>query len=234
MRRKVVRFCICALMCMSLALTVCQGEGGKMSETRTTGLPEPALKGKMSVEEAISKRRSRRSFAARQLTLAQLGQILWCAQGITGPKGRKRAAPSAGATYPMEVYVAVGKGGVEGLEAGIYRYDPLSHSIEKTGGGDVRTLVVSAALGQEFLAQAPVDILVAADYDRTTGHYGERGVRYVHMEAGHIGQNVHLQAEALGLGTVMVGAFRDEQVARVFGLPATLTPLYLMPVGYTR
>jgi len=206
--RKVVCFCICALMCVSFALTVCRGEGGKkMSETETIKLPEPVLKGKMSVEEAISKRRSRRSFAARKLTLAQLGQILWCAQGITGPKGRKRAAPSAGATYPMEVYAAVGKGGVEGLEAGIYRYVPPSHSIEKTGGGDARSLVVSAALGQEFLAQAPVDILVAADYDRTTGHYGERGV---------------------------VGAFRDEQVARVFGLPATLTPLYLMPVGYTR
>ena len=232
--RKTARVWVHMLLCVFLALVVCEGEGQKMRERESTRLPEPVLKGKVSVEEAIHKRRSRRAFAARELTLAQLGQILWCAQGITDPKGRKRAAPSAGATYPMEIYVAVGARSVEGLGAGIYRYDPPSHSIEKTGDGDVRALIASAALGQEFLTQAPVDILVVANYDRTTDHYGERGVRYVHMEAGHIGQNVHLQAEAMGLGTVMVGAFSDEQVGGVFGLPATLSPLYLMPVGYVR
>jgi len=231
MKRVLALWCSAVVGALLIA-AVCEGRTEKMPQK--TKLPEPQLKGKMSVEEAISKRRSRRAYSDRHLTLQQLGQLLWCAQGITGPHRRKRAAPSAGATYPMEIYVAVGNRSVEGLEAGIYRYDPPSHSIEKTVDGDLRSRITSAALGQEFLTQAPVDILIAADYGRTTGHYGERGKRYVHMEVGHIGQNIHLQAEAMGLGTVAVGAFRDEAVAAVFGLLGTLEPLYLMPVGYVR
>lgn len=200
----------------------------------TTKLPEPATAGEVSVEEAISSSRSVRGYSERTLSPAQLGQILWAAQGVVGPQGRRRTAPSAGATYPMEIHVAVGKRGVDGVDPGIYRYDPSSHAIEKQDEGDLRSRITSAALGQEFLSQAPVDLLIAANYERTTGHYGERGRRYVHMEAGHIGQNVYLQARALGLATVVVGAFSDEKVAGIFGLPGTLDPLYLMPVGYAR
>ena len=202
--------------------------------TDAINLPEPSTSGEMSVPQAIKDSASRRSYRNEGLSLDQLGQILWSAQGATRPEEGKRAAPSAGATYPMELFVAVGHRGVEGLEAGIYRYDSESHSIEKTHGGDLRSQISSAALGQEFLSQAPISLLLAANYNRTTQHYGERGKRYVHMEVGHIGQNVYLQAEGMGLATVAVGAFRDDTVANIFGLPAPLEPLYLMPVGYSR
>ena len=186
----------------------------------------------MSLEEAISRRRSRRSFASKPLTLAQVSQLLWCAQGTTGERGLKRAAPSAGATYPLEIFLAVGRDTVTDLQAGVYRYVPSEHALLRTAEQDVRRQVAAAALEQYFLAQAPVDLLIAADCKRTTGRYGQRGVRYVHMEVGHVGQNIYLQAEALGLGTVAVGAFQDDEVARAFGLPEQLEPLYLMPVGY--
>ncbi len=205
--------------------------GGK-AQMANAKLPKPRLKGEMSVEEAVQRRRSRRHFTQAPLTLEQLGQLLWCAQGITDAGGRKRAAPSAGATYPMEIFVAVGPRTVGDLEAGVYRYVPAGHELEEVFGGDIRAEISEAALGQDFLESAPLDILMAADYGRTSGRYGERAPRYVHMEAGHIGQNVYLQAEALGLGTVAVGAFRDEAVARAFRLPSHLVPLYLMPVGH--
>lgn len=197
-------------------------------------LPGAATDGEASVERAISRRRSRRSFAATTLSKAQLAQILWAAQGITGPRGRMRAAPSAGATFPMELLLAVGKGGVDGLPVGVYRYVPSDHALAPLMARDVRREVAAAALGQGFLAEAPVVVLMAADYRRTAVRYGERGARYVHMEVGHIGQNIYLQAEALGLATVAVGAFDDEAIAHVFELPGELAPLYLMPVGYAR
>jgi len=196
------------------------------------GLPRPAENGRMSVEETISRRRSCRIFASTPLSLRQLAQLLWCAQGVTARAASGRAAPSAGATYPIEVFVAVGDGTVEGLSRGVYRYNPPRHVLEPCGGKDVRPQVASAALEQRFLATAPVDLLIAADYRRTGRRYGERAVRYVHMEVGHVGQNVHLQCEALGLGTVAVGAFSDDDVKSAFGLPGELSPLYLMPVGH--
>jgi len=207
-----------------------RGREGGLRRMGTIELPAPRLEGAVSVEEAIRRRRSRRSFADSPLTPAQLGQLLWSAQGVT--EGRKRAAPSAGASYPMEVFVAVGPAGVGSLEAGVYRYLPAEHALEPHLAGDVRTQAAAAASGQRFLADAPVDILLAADYGRTAQRYGERARRYVDMEAGHISQNLYLQAEALGLGTVAVGAFDDAEVARVFRLPANLAPLYLMPVGH--
>lgn len=197
-------------------------------------LPNAATTGKMSVEEAISKRRSRRSFSPKPLTLNQLAQFVWCAQGITDARRSLRAAPSAGATYPLEVFVAVGKGGVAGLAEGVYRYLPSEHALECTMKGDVRGEVAHAALDQESLAEAPVTVLIAADYERTARRYGERARRYVHIEVGHVGENIYLQAEALGLASVAVGAFRDTEVARAFGLTGGLEPLYLMPVGYGR
>ena len=197
-------------------------------------LGQPNTKGQVSLEETISRRRSRRSFSAKPLTLTQVGQLLWCAQGITDEHSHKRASPSAGATYPLEVFIAAGEGGVDGLEAGVYRYVPSEHALVLSGAGDIRARVAKAALGQQFLAEAPLDLLVAADYERTTARYGERGIRYVHMEVGHVGQNLYLQAEALGLGTVVVGAFQDELVASAFGLPEELKPLCIMPVGHAR
>jgi len=197
-------------------------------------LPRARTDGEMSVEEAIHRRRSRRAYRGDPLTLQQAAQVLWCAQGVTGERGRKRAVPSAGATFPLVIYAAVGPETVAGLVAGVHRYLPGQHALEQEFEGDVRRALADAALGQDFLAAAPLVVLMAADHRRTTDRYGERGVRYVAMEVGHAGQNIHLQAEGLGLATVAVGAFRDAQVAQVFRLPRDLEPLYLMPVGRGR
>lgn len=192
--------------------------------------PAQKEKDNLSVEEAIAKRRSERSFHDSPLAKEQLFQILWAAQGITGDG--KRSAPSAGATYPLEIYAVVGK--VEGLEAGVYRYVPKNHSLEPHLSGDRRKELAVASLGQSFIADAPLVIVITAEYERTTKKYGERGIRYVHIEVGHVGQNIYLQAESLGLGTVAVGAFYDDEVSRVLNLPGNHAPLYIMPIGYVR
>lgn len=191
-------------------------------------LPQPDVTGAAAVEELMARRRSVRDFADRPLTQAELGQLLWAAQGITGPDGR-RTAPSAGALYPLELYAVVGD--VEGLPAGIYHYLPDGHRLQRTGEGDLRRPLAAAALNQDWLAQAPVAIVFTAVYERTGRKYGDRAARYVHMEAGHAGQNLFLQAGALGLATVVVGAFEDDRVAELLNLPRGSRPLSIMPVG---
>jgi SagB-type dehydrogenase family enzyme len=191
-------------------------------------LPAPRLDGPMSVEQAVAARRSVRAFADAVLTLENLGQLLWAAQGVTHADGL-RAAPSAGATYPLSLYVAAGA--VAGLGAGTYRYEPDRHGLTPVGDGDVRGRLARAAFGQGWVETAPAIIAVVADYDRTTDRYGDRAVRYVHVEAGHAAENVYLQATALGLATTAVGAFHDDAVRVVLDLPRTLTPLLLLPVG---
>ena len=189
-------------------------------------LPEPRPSGEMSVEEALAARRSVRSYQDEALSLTELAQLLWAAQGITAHWGG-RTAPSAGATYPLEVYAVVGE--VTGLEAGVFHYRPDGHLFVRRTAGDLRGELASAALGQEWVREAPVSLVIAARYERTTGRYGERGVRYVHIEVGHAGQNIYLQAEALGLGTVIVGAFDDQDVKTLLGIEEE--PLAIMPVG---
>ena len=189
-------------------------------------LPEPRPSGEMSVEEALAARRSVRSYQDEALSLTELAQLLWAAQGITAHWGG-RTAPSAGATYPLEVYAVVGE--VTGLEAGVFHYRPDGHLFVRRTAGDLRGELASAALGQEWVREAPVSLVIAARYERTTGRYGERGVRYVHIEVGHAGQDIYLQAEALGLGTVIVGAFDDQDVKTLLGIEEE--PLAIMPVG---
>ena len=184
----------------------------------------------MSVEEAIKLRRSVREFSDHPLTMNLISQLLWSGQGITA--GFKRAAPSAGATYPLTLYLVVGEGGVEEIPSGIYEYIPDSHSLSRIKGGDFRSEIATACLNQTFIAEAPVSIVIAANYERTTRRYGERGIRYVHMEAGHAGENIYLQAVALRLGTVAVGAFQDDDLHHVMELPEEEAPLYVMPVGF--
>jgi len=193
-------------------------------------LPLAQLKSKVSLEEAIAKRRSVRKYGTGPLTLFQLGQILWSAQGVTSP-GKLRAAPSAGAIYPLEIFAFVGKETVDGLQAGIYHYEVGSHSLSLHRPGDLRQGLAKAALDQGFIASASVDIVICAVYPRTSYKYGRRGERYVHMEVGHVGENIHLQAVALGLATVEVGAFDDEEVRKVLGLEEQIKPLYIMPIG---
>ena len=204
--------------------------GGKMSDKKEKiTLPEPRYKSQVSVEEAILNRRSVRRYSDEPLKLEEVSQLLWSAQGITDESKNLRAAPSAGALYPLETYIVAGK--VFSLKEGVYRYDPSSHEIIRTKDGDLRNSLSLAALGQSCVNKAAVSIVFAAVYDRITGKYGDRGIGYTYMEAGHAAQNVYLQAEALGLGTVVVGAFMDEKVKEVVGMKEEETPLYILPVG---
>jgi len=191
-------------------------------------LPEPRRKGKLSLEEAIVARRSIREFSDESLTLQELSQILWAAQGITSRWGG-RAAPSAGALFPVDTFVVVGN--VESLEVGVYKYSVKEHSLQKTFSGDVRRELAEASLSQDFIAVAPASIVLAAVYDRITVKYGKRGHRYTDIEIGHIGQNIYLQVEALGLGTVAIGAFHDEEVKRAIHI-SEAEPIYIMAVGH--
>lgn len=192
-------------------------------------LPRPSADGAVSLEQAILKRRSVRRFSGQALTLAEASQLLWSAQGITDSGRGLRAAPSAGASYPLETYLVAGS--VEGLATGVYRYLPSEHGLVPVATGDVRGQLRKAALGQGSLEQAPATIAISADLGRIRPRYRDRAERYTHMEAGHVGQNVSLQAAAMGLGTVMVGAFDDGAVKQALQLPAGEEPLYLMPLG---
>lgn len=194
-------------------------------------LPPPSHKGEMPLEAAITQRRSVRSFTAKPVSLSQLSQILWAAQGITDTSRQYRAVPSAGATYPLEILVACGKEAIEEIDEGIYHYTIDNHSLTLHHRGDVRLELARAALDQEFIYEAPVDIIICAVHSRTQTHYGDRGERYVHIEVGHAGQNIYLQATALGLATVAIGAFHDEPVREVLRLDKQYKPLYIMPLG---
>lgn len=191
-------------------------------------LPQPDYTGSVTVEQALLARRSERAFSQRALALTELSQLLWAAQGVTSPRGY-RTAPSAGAGYPLEIHAAVGL--VAELPAGIYRYRCLDHSLLLSTSGDPRDELARAALQQRFVARAAVVLVIAAVYARVCAAYGRRGVRYTDMEAGHAAQNVGLQAAALGLGAVMVGAFDDAEVRRTAALPPDEEPLYLIPIG---
>jgi SagB-type dehydrogenase family enzyme len=190
-------------------------------------LPPPRPASAVSVEEALASRRSVRHFADAPLPLADAAQLVWAAQGITRAEGL-RTAPSAGALYPLEIYLVAGI--VTALPAGVYRYLPEHHRLERTVAGDRRRELASAAFHQSWIAEAPAILVIAAVVRRTRLKYGERGERYVHVEAGHAAQNVCLQAVALGLGTTLVGAFADAEVKRVLGLVEE-EPLLLVVVG---
>lgn len=194
----------------------------------------PRTSGSVSVEEALARRRSIREYANESLTIDQVMQLLWAAQGITNADYGFRTAPSAGGTYPLEIYLVTGPSGVVGLEAGIYRYEPRNHTLIKTIGGDFSAQLMAAALDQEWVGAAPVNFVITAVFERTTGKYGERGVRYVWQETGHAAQNMYLQAVALGLGNVVVGGFHDTEVQRILELSDLEKPAYVIPVGVLR
>jgi SagB-type dehydrogenase family enzyme len=194
------------------------------SSSQITPLPPPTLTGERSLEETLTQRRSVRTFQDTPLTLAELGQLLWAAQGITHDRGF-RTAPSAGALYPLELYVATA--------TGVFHYRPQEHHLHVLSVQDARSGLYQAALRQEAVRQAPAVFIVAAVYDRTAQKYGAtRSPRYVHLEAGHAAQNLLLQATALGLGAVPIGAFEDDAIQRALGLPADHAPLYLIPTGH--
>jgi len=189
-----------------------------------TVLPAPQTAGGMSLTEALVRRQSERNFLRKPLDREQIGQLCWAAQGLTDLARGRRTAPSAGALYPLELYVVSAKG--------VEQYLPAQHALRQHVSGDLRRAVSQAALSQEAIAEAPVCFVIAAVVSRSAGKYGERAERYCFLEAGHVAQNILLQATALGLGGVPVGAFEDERVAAVLKLPAGQRVLYLVPVGW--
>jgi SagB-type dehydrogenase family enzyme len=200
-------------------------------ENRIT-LPDPVRTSACAVEQALQGRRSIRSFTDSSLTLQELSQILWAAYGISGSVGSRglRTAPSAGACYPLDIYVLAGR--VDGLAQGIYKYVPETHSLVLAAPGDFRARVCEAAHQQEMIEAAPASIVYTAVFDRITKRYGARGKeRYVYMDLGHSAQNVYLQAYSLHLGTCAIGAFDDEKLKKALPVPGIETPLYIMPIG---
>lgn len=193
-----------------------------------TSLPAPVYQSNVSVEQALKQRRSIREYQPAALDLQQAAQLLWAAQGITSANGF-RTAPSAGMTYPLEIYLVVGN--INKLQPGVYHYLPQSHTLELILDGDRRNQLTTAANNQSQIQRAPCDIVITANYKRTTAKYGSRGERYVHMEAGHAAQNIFLQAVSLKLGTVSMGGFTDSAVKMALHLPIEEVPLYIMPVG---
>ena len=188
-------------------------------------LSEPRLMGEISLEEALTQRHSVRSFTDEELTLEEISQLLWAAQGLTADWGG-RTAPSAGALYPLEVYVATADG--------LYHYVAQGHKVIIESQDDLRPKLWEAGLKQDAIREAPAVFVITAIYERTAQKYGGRAERYVKLEAGHACQNILLQAVALDLGAVPIGAFYDDQVQATLSLPPDHEPLYIIPVGHPR
>ena len=197
----------------------------------TFKLPAPRLDSEYSIEQALATRRSVREFSSQSIALSELSQLLWAAQGITNPRGL-RTAPSAGALYPLEVYIVVGN--VTGLNPGVYKYNAKQHELIQHADGDIRNQLPKAAFGQSWIKDSAAVIVIAAVEKRTTGKYGKRGIRYIHIEVGHAAQNIFLQSAALGLGSAVVGAFDDYEVEKLIGMHNDEQALYIMPVGKAR
>jgi len=213
-----------------LSITGCENSETHPVEENTSApvLLTPSYDSETSVEEALRSRRSVRTYSSAPLSLSEVSQLLWAAQGITDPDGW-RTAPSAGALYPLEMYLLAGN--VTDLPVGVYHYHPQDHKLTLVREGDIRQQLFEAALRQSAVKDGAIVLIISAEYERTTVKYGERGIRYVHMEVGHVSQNVYLQAESLGLGTVFIGAFHDDEVRTLLQLSEEEAPLGLMPVG---
>jgi len=207
-------------------LTILLVVGGTALAARTVQLPKPKILSKYSLEESIFRRRSVRSFQAKELTLHQISQILWAAQGITNTTYGLRAAPSAGALYPLSIYLA--------KKDGIFKYLPNGHKLLQLDDKDIRPSLARASLGQNAIKEAPITLIIAANFAVTQAKYGPRAFRYVCMEIGHVAENIHLQAVALGLGSVPIGAFWDDVVRTNVKIAETQDPIYIIPVGHIR
>ncbi|PIS31353.1 nitroreductase [Candidatus Saganbacteria bacterium CG08_land_8_20_14_0_20_45_16] len=194
--------------------------------TQIISLPKPVYDSSISLEKSIAHRRSERSYLESQLSQEQLSQILWAAEGITDQTYGFRSAPSAGALYPLTIYV------VE--KDGVFRYLPDSHKLAKLFDDDKRPSLVRASLGQVCIREAPVSLVIAANFRITQAKYGARAFRYVCMEAGHVAENIHLQAVALGLASLAIGAFWDDVIKKDLDLPENQDPLYIIPIGYVK
>jgi len=209
---------------------MCFSQGGEVADRdmEKIKLPEPLYEGGISVEEALKARRSVRDYNKDLLTLSDVSQLLWAAQGITNDRGY-RTAPSAGALYPLEIYILVAN--VQDLSPGIYKYNPSEHELICNVEGDKRNDLAEAAFGQDCVRNASIVIVFAGVYERVTQKYGEMGIKATHMEAGHASQNVYLQALSLKLGTVAVGGFDVDKTEKAINMEEEEEALYMMPVG---
>ncbi len=201
---------------------------------KTIDLPDPSLKSGKSFKQILDERRTKRVYSEKELDKVLLSQLLWAAQGITDDKNNFRAAPSAGALYPLEIYMIIQNKGIEGLRNGLYQYIPGKHQIKLLKTGNLNGSLAKVGYSQDFFAQSPLCFIITAVPQRTTQKYGERGYRYIHIEVGHVGQNIQLQGTALGLAVGIAGAFRDNKLSELLNLDEGEIPLYLMPVGYPK
>lgn len=209
----------------------------KHNESEIITLPEPFKASEYSIEEALLNRRSIRDYLTDPLTIQEVSQILWAAYGVNKPipdaprlRGGLKTAPSAGATYPLEIYLVCGN--VTNLAKGVYKYKPEDHSLLKILEADIRQELYLAALQQPWVLEAPASLVYSAVFSRTTDIYGSRGrERYVCMDLGHSAENVYLQAGSLHIGTVAIGAFSDLKVKLLVNMTQEEEPLYIMPLG---
>ena len=219
------------MLCCSINSSCLQGNENHQHTALedTIFLPSPVYQGEISVEQCLYSRRSHRQYSDKTTSLDKLSQLLWAAQGISDNQSGFRTSPSAGALFPFTVYLQVMD--VHKLSPGIYSYYPDGHFIKLIEPGNFKDDIANAALGQNWIKQANLIIFLAADFNITTAVYGSRGERYVWMEAGHIAQNIYLQSTSLNLGSVAVGAYRDQQINEILNLPENLTCVYIMVVG---
>jgi SagB-type dehydrogenase family enzyme len=199
------------------------------SKSDSIQLSAPSYTSTITIEEALHKRRSIRDYSDEPLSISDISQILWAAQGITEESYGLRTAPSAGALYPLEIYIAISN--IKDLAPGFYKYKPQSHTLKKISGGDKRLDISNSALQQDAIENSSAIIIISAVYERTAAKYGSRAERYIHIEVGSVGQNIYLQSVSLGLGTVMIGAFKDEALKKVLALPKNENPYAIMPLG---
>ena len=196
-----------------------------LSVRAVSALPQPRHTGEVSLERVLSARRSHREFTTQSLTEREISELLCAAQGITADWGG-RTAPSAGGIYPLELYL---------LTPDAYRhYVPEGHRVELLANQDLRAELAAAALNQSAVRTAPLTLVITAVYARTVKKYGARGRRYVELEAGHVAQNVLLQAVAHGLAAVPIGAFDDHRLTHALRLPGDHAPLYIVAVAHAR
>jgi len=231
-RIKISSFLAGVTLCVFIGLTLSAYANNSAMKIK---LKPPHFK-EETLKSLLERRLSVRDFQDRAIPFNELSSILWatCGKKYDSVTGATRTAPSAGAAYPLELYLAVGKDAVDGLRPGLYRYIIEEHALEPVLEEDIRTELSRACLGQDFIRQAPISLVIVADFKRTTQRYGERGENYVYMEAGHASQNTYLAVTALGLSTVEVGAFLNDRVSKALSLDEKYIPLIVMPIGYAK
>ncbi len=199
------------------------GSRSRPPRLKVVQLAEPNLTGSVSFEQALTRRQNVRQFTGQPLEPAQIGQLAWAGQGITEPIKGLRTAPSIGASYPMKLYFAT--------QEAMFAYNPQKHTLEETFSGDVRTKL-AAALKQEAVAGAGCNIIVVGSVRKVVTRYRNKARECMLLEAGHIAQNIQLQAVCLGLGSVAIGTFDTGQIRAICRLSAALEPMYIICVGY--